>query len=61
MVMKQSINREVIMAIIFFTMAELMIVLGIIGQTFELFGLAAMYAIPIVICYISAKEKLKHP
>jgi len=57
----KSINREFILATVFFTMAELMIVLGIIGQTFELFGLAAMYAIPIFICYISAREKFKHP
>jgi hypothetical protein len=52
-------NPEFFLIIAFFTMAEIMIVLGIIGKTYELFGLAALYAFPIWICFVSMNQKLK--
>jgi hypothetical protein len=52
-------NPEFFLIVAFFTMAETLIVLGIIGKTYELFGLAALYAFPIWICYISANSKIK--
>jgi len=56
-----KINSEIILAIVFFTMAEVLMILGIIGRTPELYVLALVYAIPIIICYVSAKQKLKFP
>lgn len=52
-----DINKEVILACVFFMMSELLIVLGMIGRVPELFLLAGLYAFPIWICYISAKHK----
>jgi len=54
-------SKEVALSIVFFTMAEIMILLGIIGHNTELFFLAALYAFPIWICYVSANQKFKHP
>jgi hypothetical protein len=53
-------NPKFILAVVFFTMAELLILLGIIGHQVELFFLAAIYAFPMWICYVSAKQKFKH-
>jgi hypothetical protein len=57
---KINTKPEFICACVFFMMAELLILLGIIGHQIELFILAGIYAFPLWICYISANQKIKH-
>lgn len=53
-------SKEIALSIVFFTMAEICILLGILGNNIELFFLAGLYAFPIWVCYVSANQKLKH-
>lgn len=48
-------KTEFILATVFLTMGEILIVLGIIGHQPDLFVLASIYLFPIWICYYSGR------